>query len=251
MPSNSHSRRSNEGAPILRRPLTAADREMLARSLITGDLPDRALLARVDGPDARDLVGAKDKRNYAGIEFVYTWPGGVDVRGSRIRRDEPEIEVEYTEDGREIRKEKNKYVAAVGSPNLLYFFPEMPAELLPDIKVPVLFVEGEKKCLCAWVLARHNCSEPRFLPIGLSGVWNWRGKIGTTETPGGRRRIVTGPIPDLARIPFSGREVLIAFDSDAATNSAVQIARLALARELRRRGASHVRYVLIPSRGEL
>jgi hypothetical protein len=244
-------RRSTEGAPILRRPLTAKDRAMLARSLILGDLPDRALLARVDGPDARDLIGAKDNRNYGGIEFPYVWPGEVNVRGSRIRRDEPEIEVEYTQDGREVRKEKNKYMAAVGSRNLLYFFPETPAELVTETQVPVLFVEGEKKTLCAWYLATYNVFEPRFLPIGLSGVWGWRGKIGTTETASGRRKNVNGPIPDLARIPIAGREILIAFDSDAATNPAIQIARLAFAKEMRRRGASRVRYVLIPSRGEL
>jgi hypothetical protein len=55
----------------------------------------------------------------------------------------------------------------------------------------------------------------------------------------------------LARIPWEGREVLIAFDSDAATNSAVQLARTALAKELRRRGAARVRYVIIPGREEL
>jgi hypothetical protein len=62
---------------------------------------------------------------------------------------------------------------------------------------------------------------------------------------------VTGPIPDLARIPWQKREVFIAFDSDAATNSSVQNARAALAKELRRRGAARVRYVIIPGREEL
>jgi hypothetical protein len=251
MSPNPRLRRSTGGAPILRRPLTAEDREMLSRSLITGDLPDRALLARVDGPDARDLVGGRDKRNYAGIEFPYTWPGAVDIRGSRIRLDEPDLEISYAEDGSEIRKEKNKYKAAFGSSNMLYFFAETPAELLTDISVAVLFLEGEKKVLAAWVLATHRAAEPRFLPIGLSGVWNWRGKIGSVETANGRRRDVSGPLPDLARIPFAGREVRIAFDSDAATNSQVQIARCALAQDLRRRGARQVKYVLIPNRQEL
>ena len=62
---------------------------------------------------------------------------------------------------------------------------------------------------------------------------------------------MTGPIPDLARIPWQKREVFIAFDSDAATNSSIQIARAALAKELRRRGAARVRYVIIPGREEL
>ena len=250
MPMNSRRRRSNEGAPILRRPLTTADRDMLARSLITGDLPDRALLARVDGPDAKDLVGAKDSADYAGIEFPYVWPGELKIRGQRIRRDNPDIEIEYTETGQVVRKESRKYRAPYGAPNLLYFFPETPVELLGDISLPILIVEGEKKCLCAWCLANHNASEPRFLPIGISGVWNWKTKVETSERADGTHHRVMGPLPDLARIPWQ-RPVLIAFDSDAATNEGVQKARAALSRELRKRGAISVRYVLIPGRNEL
>ena len=123
---------------------------MLARSLITGDLPDRALLARVEGQDAKDLIGAKDNRNYSGIEFPYVFPGELGVRASRIRRDSPEIEVEFTADGQEMRKEVRKYVGAIGSRNILYFFPETPIELVTDVRTRVLFLEGEKKCLCAW-----------------------------------------------------------------------------------------------------
>jgi hypothetical protein len=224
---------------------------MLARSLIIGDMPERALLARVVGPDARDLVGAKRPGNYAGIEFAYVFPGELAIRGSRIRRDEPDIEISYADDGREIRTEKRKYIAAVGAPNLLYFYAPTPPELVNDTKVRVLICEGEKKVLCAWFLSTYNSSEPRFLPVGIPGVWGWRGKVGTVETANGRRRSVTGPIPDLARIPWVGREVLIAFDSDVSTNPEVGNARAALARELRKRGAAHVRYVEIPSREEL
>ena len=223
---------------------------MLARSLITGDLPDRALLTRVEGPDAKDLVGAKDKADYSGIEFPYVWPGEVGIRSQRLRRDNPEIEIAYAENGQEVRKERSKYVVPVGSRNLLYFFPETPVELLGELTLPILIVEGEKKCLCAWQLANHNSSEPRFLPIGLGGVWSWRGKIGTTYGPNGRPRPLYGPIPDLARIPWQ-REVLIAFDSDVVTNESVHSARAALTRELRKRGALRVRYVQIPSRDKL
>jgi hypothetical protein len=188
MPRNPRDRRSSEGAPILRRPLSEDDRAMLARSLITGDLPDRALLARVEGQDARELVGAKGRGNYAGIEFPYIWPGEVGLRGSRIRRDEPDIEVEFTADGQEIRKEVRKYVAAIDSRNILYFFPETPIELVTNIKLPILFLEGEKKCLCAWYVANYNSPEPRFLPIGLAGAWGWRSKIGTMK----RRTVAAG-----------------------------------------------------------
>ena len=86
------------------------------------------------------------------------------------------------EEGQEVRKETKKYLAALGSPNMLYFFPETPPELVTDIRISVILTEGEFKALSLWRLANYKSSEPRFLPIGLSGVWNWRGKIGMTET---------------------------------------------------------------------
>jgi hypothetical protein len=239
------------GSPILRLPLTDEDYARLADSYIDRALADQALLTRVAHLEAKALVNGRSTGNYAGIEFPYVWPGEAGVHGYRLRRDEPEVEVSYTEDGKELRKEVKKYVAAPGSPNMLYFFPATPVELLMDIRVPVLILEGEKKTLASWRLANYKSSEPRFLPIGLSGVWNWRGKIGTTETADGRRRSVMGPIPDLSRLPCEGRVVRIAFDNDAVTNPDIQNARSALARYLQKRGAARVQYVLIPSREEL
>jgi len=239
------------GSPILRLPLTDEDYARLAASYIDRDLADRALIARVAHLEGKALVNARGPGNYSGLEFPFLWPGEISVRGSFLRRDEPEVEISYTEDGQEVRKETKKYLAAPGTPNMLYFFAETPPELLVGIRVPVLILEGQKKTLASWRLANYQSSEPRFLPIGLSGVWNWRGKIGMTETAGGRRRSVKGPIPDLSRIPLEGRIVRIAFDSDAAINTDIQHARSALARYLQKRGASRVQYVLIPSREEL
>ena len=239
------------GSPILGLPLTAEDYARLAASNIDRDLADRALIARVAHLEGKALVNARGQSNYAGIEFPYLWPGELNVRGSRLRRDEPEIEVTYTEDGQEVRKESKKCLAAPGSPNMLYFYPETPPELLMDIRVSIIITEGEKKTLALWRLANYNSSEPGFLPIGLSGVWNWRGKIGMAETANGRRRRVMGPIPDLSRVSWEGRTVLIAFDSDASTNPSIQQARAALAHELRKRGAASVLYVVVPGREHL
>jgi hypothetical protein len=104
--------------------------------------------------------------------------------------------------------------------------------------------------LALWGLANHNASEPRFLPIGISGVWNWRTKVGITETASGKRRAIKGPLPDLGRILWSGRTLLIAYDSDTAANTDIQKARAALAKEMGKRGA-RVRYIEIPAPREL
>src|SRR5262249_55700375 len=74
-------------------------------------------------------------------------------------------------------------------------------------------------------------------PIGLAGVWNWRGVIGKAPGPNGERRDVKGPIPDLDRIVSAGRQAIIAFDADAQVNQSVHVAKVHLARELRIRGA--------------
>jgi len=247
-------RRDNQpyhGNPIYRRELTGEDRRHQAASWLDDDLIDRSLISRVPHLEGKALVNGFGKGNFSGIVFDYVWPGELNIRGSRLRRDECEVEVNYTDDGREVRKEIRKYMALPGSSNLFYFFAETPAELLTDIRVPIIVTEGEKKTLSLWRLSHHNSSEPRFLPIGLSGVWNWKTKIGIAETANGRRRPVTGPLPDFARIPWEGRTVLICFDSDACTNINVQQARAALARELRKRGAGRVLYIEIPIPQEL
>jgi hypothetical protein len=42
--------------------------------------------------------------------------------------------------------------------------------------------------LALWRLANYETETPRFIPIAIPGVWNWRGIIGKT---GGRRENVS------------------------------------------------------------
>ena len=105
------------------------------------------------------------------------------------------------------------------------------------VATPVIVTEGEFKTLALWRLANHESTAPRFLPIGLGGVWNWRGTVGKTTGPNGDRRDVKGVIPDLDLIVWESRRVIIAFDADADKNEQVEIARSLLARELRTHGA--------------
>jgi hypothetical protein len=88
-------------------------------------------------------------------------------------------------------------------------------------------------------MERHQPERPAAAISGLrvGGVWNWRGKRGKTVGPEGESRDVKGPIPDLDRIAWTDRRVVLFFDVDVLTNETVRYARNQLARELQDRGA--------------
>jgi hypothetical protein len=101
-----------------------------------------------------------------------------------------------------------------------------------------VITEGEFKTLALRRLANHgSCTQPRFLPLGISGVYNWRGTIGKTVGPDGSRLDVKGAIPDLDWIAWEGRRVIIAYDADVVAKDLVRIARSEFAAHLRSRGA--------------
>src|SRR5258708_9932686 len=101
-----------------------------------------------------------------------------------------------------------------------------------------MITEGEFKTLALWRLANHGSpSLPRFLPLGVSGVYNWRRNIGKSVGPDGSRLDVKGAIPDLDWIAWQDRKVVIAYDADAVMKAPVRIARSELAAHLRGRGA--------------
>ena len=68
-------------------------------------------------------------------------------------------------------------------------------------------------------------TDQRFLPVGLSGVWNWRGVVGKTTGPNGERQDVKGTILDLDRVIWRGRKVIILFDANVATNERFALSR--------------------------
>jgi len=90
----------------------------------------------------------------------------------------------------------------------------------------------------AWHDLPEGIDAPRFLPIGLIGVWNWRGRTGKTVGPEGDRRDQKGPIGDLDRIGWKVRPVTITFDRDLEEKEGVQAARTMLTLELQKRGAT-------------
>jgi hypothetical protein len=227
--------------------LNEQDLAKLEQSWIPADLAAMAQLRRVTSMDGAQLVGRKPGDNCAGVIFPYFWPGDTSPREYRLRRDVPDVKMEG---GRQ--REVNKYLAAPGRGNLLYFFPGTPAAWLRDAELPVVITEGEKKALALWRLAWHDLSESsehaRFLPIGLSGVWNWRGTVGKETGPNGERVNVKGAIPDFARIEWKERKVIILFDANVKTNESVGAARTELARYLIHECGAHVFYADLPKK---
>ena len=151
-----------------------------------------------------------------------------------MRRDHPDLE--YDSAGN--LKTRQKYLSPPGRSNMLYVAPGVDPGLLREVDTPVVITEGEFKTLALWRLANHSSpAGPRFLPLGLSGVYNWRGTIGKTVGPDGSRLDVKGTIPDLDWLAWHGRKVVIAYDADVVTKDLVRIARSELASHLRGRGA--------------
>ncbi len=210
-------------------PLGAGDLRSLAASFITAEVAESARLRRVGEQDGADTVG-RDRRNgtsYAGIIFPYFLPGKDNPREYRLRRDTPDMERKA--DG--TTKEIGKYLSPVGRPNMLYFPRGTTEKELEDISIPIVFVEGEKKTLA---LSRTASLAPRkFIPIGLSGVWNFRGVVAKTHGPMGERRDIKGMLPDFDLIKWVDRQVFILYDTNVRTNESVSNARTQLARDLK------------------
>lgn len=212
---------------------TIRDYADLERRWINPTLADEAGIRRIDDSTGKALMGAT-RGNFAGLLIPYYRPGAESVREYRLRRDQPEFE---SVAGGKL-KESRKYVSPPGRGNMLYFAPGVPVALLQDAGLPVFITEGEFKTLALWRLSNHQSETPRFLPVGVAGVWNWRGTIGKANGPDGDRRDVKGVIPDFDLFDWRGRKVTIVFDADCETKSAVRAARYQLAAELIRRGAA-------------
>jgi len=144
---------------------------------ITQEFADAAMLRRVNTLEGREIVGQK-RKDCAGLLFSYYFPGELRPHTYRIRRDNPD----YAEKNGRV-KASAKYLGAPGSANRLYTPPGVTLEQIADVTIPIVIVEGEKKALALWRLAHYNTDRLRFIPIAVSGVWNWRGTIGKTSAP--------------------------------------------------------------------
>lgn len=214
--------------------LTPADVAMHAQLGIDAEILEQMQVRRIDDREARDVLGLmKRPGRLDGVLYPYLLPGQLRPVTHRLRRDHPDLE-----NG----KPKNKYLSAYGDRKHLYFATTDPT-LLTDVTVPVVLVEAEKSVLAVTCVARRT--DRRMLVLGLGGCWGWRGRIGKVIDARGASVDEVGPLPDLDRVTWSGREAILIFDANAATRTPVQAARRALGLDLSRRGA-HVRIVPLP-----
>src|SRR5688500_16568420 len=91
-----------------------------------------------------------------------------------------------------------KYVSPINAPNVLDVHPRNAA-LVREPMVPLWITEGVKK--------GDSLTSRGLCVVTLSGVFNWRSKLGT--------------LGDWEDIPLKGRQVIICFDSDARGNDNV------------------------------
>lgn len=218
-------------------PLSAADLAQLAKCGISAELAERAKLRRVASLEGGQLIGRNGSGDYSGVIFPYFMPGEDRIREVRLRRDKPPLEAKP--DG--TWKEKEKYLSPPGRSNMAYFMPGTDAGWLADVTIPATITEGEKKTIAlsglAWYGLSESAERPRWLSIGLSGVWNFQGKTGHAPGPNGERRDIQGVIPDIESVVWKGRRVTILYDANIRTNESVQAARWKLTAELQKRGA--------------
>lgn len=183
----------------------------------------------------KELSSTLDARLPAGVEsglvFQYFTPEGKRLTETVRNATHPyQREVVRAKLFYKTGTEGRKYMGQRGSTNHLYL-PPLPGfkEKLFDLSIPLFFIEGEKKLLRFWQEGFQ------FAAAGISGVWNFRAS-GGAYSPGNKKTLVD----ELFAIPLKGREVVIIFDSDAATNHMVKKALQTFSAELRRLGAKSI-----------
>lgn len=222
-------------------PLADADYAALEASWISREMADAAMLRRVNTVQGREVIAHKGRKDYAGILYSFYLPGADRPHSYRLRRDNPE----FTQDKEGKLKPRGKYLAAPNSGNRLYFPPGVTLEQLADATIPIVLCEGEKKALALQQLATYKTDRPRFIPVAITGVWNWRGKTGKGNGPRGERIDLVGPINDLDLIVWPERLALILFDANVSDNPSVRTARKRFASELATR-RSKVQFIDLP-----
>jgi hypothetical protein len=181
-------------------PLLDVDYENLEKRWISRE--QAVSLRRVNSLDGAAIVGQECRAgDFSGIKIPYVWPGEGHVRLERIRRDHPDLEANHLG----VMCQKRKYMGPPGRGNMIYFPPSLEPRFLGDVGMPLVIVEGEFKTLALWRLAWHGLGDaaeaPAFIPMGLQGIFSWRGKVGRIEAEGpgavaGSERSGSGPRAD-------------------------------------------------------
>lgn len=203
--------------------------ELRASGLTDETIAAAGIYSATSGEVHKILDWANRKVDWGtGMAIPYRFPAEAETTYYRIKLDFPRS----NGDGKVI-----KYESPRRSTNRAFFPPGFFEAL--DSGCQLLLTEGEKKTL-ATMQAGFPC-------IGLPGVWGWQQKRLKSDTGRayGERRLIA----NLASINWKGRQVIIVFDSDAVTNSSVQLAEVRLAESLGKVGAT-VRVARLPANGD-
>jgi hypothetical protein len=174
-------------------------------------LEENGVRTIIHGRELPEGFSDRQRNRVPGILFTVTRPNG--KTDWIYRPDEPDPD-----------NPGLKYEArckALGSPGNVLAIPVGQRQLVDDVSIPVIFVEGIKKMLSIVSAARRDGAV--VLVVAISGVWNWMSE--------GR------PIADMLDIPVEARRVYVCFDSDVFRNPDVSDAARRFAGHLIGRGA--------------
>lgn len=138
-----------------------------------------------------------------------------------------------------------KYLQKAGSQSRLYIHQAVRNNMISmdgDGVLPLLIVEGEKKTLKA--TQEFFFKENLFLPIGISGVNNWKARKVEHTSKGDK--IIQDYIDDIKSLSLANKIIYICFDSNQEFNELVQEAQNELSRYFVGRGAARVLNIRIP-----
>ncbi len=203
--------------------LAPKHRAELHASGLTDETIEGAGIYTASNGEIAKLLGWQPKHCDWGAGIVYPFADGY----SRVKLDFP----------RSCEGKPIKYESPKSAPNRAYFPPGF-RDAVPQADT-IVITEGEKKALAV--------SQLGVPCIGLVGVWGWQEKRLRTDTGKayGERKLIA----DMKQIQWLGRNVVIVFDSDAASNSLVRLAEARLSASLTEKGAV-VRVARIPPKGD-
>jgi hypothetical protein len=162
------------------------------------------------------------------LKFAYH-----DING-KLRKDTYRIRLLEVVPGSfgEVPEKPLRYLQPPGSPPAAYFPRILDWSAIAKDPVETIHItEGELKAACA---CKHG-----FTTLGLGGVNSWRSK-----------KLGKGMLPELEKINWVNRDVVIIFDADAQTNPQVAASMAALIKALADRGALPRVAALAPVNGD-
>lgn len=185
--------------------------EKLATSLLA-PLDAKALMMSPVAPDELGLLGLPKKMAF---EIPYFGANGKPTGFKRYRY------LEDTRDGFAAKTDAKaiRYVQSKGTVSEVYMPPIVDwLEVQKDAEQTIVITEGELKSAC--------CTKHLAPCLGLGGVYSFKST---------KKKLPLLPL--FYDFEWSGRKVIVAFDSDAHTNPMVVMARNELCRELLAMGA--------------